>query len=105
MANIEIYGASDDLIEVDGDIREEFNPKSDDFETDGDLLAFSDGTVLRVKYGAGGVWRITQVAKGSAAFSKVEAPEDDDSNYSDRVTLAGDIKWCVHGVAIEKAKG
>lgn len=95
-----IYGASDDVIEVDGDISEEFtylgkrhHPNSGD----GDLLAFSDGTVLRVTFTASGVWRIAPVVRGSADLVIDQAPEGDDSNYSDRATLSGAV-WVVHGV-------
>ena len=95
---ITIYGASDDLIEVEGAIREEFNPHS---EHEPDYLAFSDGTVLSVKYDNDGLWRINRVAKGSAKYSKVEATDIDD-DYSDRVTLTGDFAWCVFGSKIEK---
>lgn len=88
---IKIYGCSDDLIEIEGDIEDELNPPSS-VEDEGAFLAFSDGTVLRVKYD--GVWRITPVFVNTN-YSKVEAPEDDDSNYSDVVTLTGNITWVV----------
>lgn len=96
MAEVKIYGASDDLVEIGGDIYDEFNPA----DTDDFLLAFSDGTVLRGKYD--GVWRFVRHSTGSAAMEKVEAPEDDDDNYSDVVTLNGEIAWVVLGSAIAK---
>jgi putative component of toxin-antitoxin plasmid stabilization module len=92
---ITIYGASDDLIEVDGDIREEFTYL--DRGNDGDLLACSDGTILRIEFGE--VWRITPVVHGSAALTIAQAPENDDKNYTDRATLTGDIVWVVQGIA------
>lgn len=107
MATVTIYGASDGLIEVEGDISEEFNPTSrfsDDDECDGGLLVFSDGTVLNVAYTEEGVWRITPIAKGSARMEKVEAVSGDDDNYSDRVTLTGDLKWVVFGETFVAAK-
>lgn len=100
MASVTIYGASDDLIEVEGAIREEFTPHESNYA---DFLAFSDGTVLSVKYGDEGIWRINRVASGSAHYEKTEGVDDD--NYSDRVTLTGDIAWCVFGSRIEKIKG
>ncbi len=63
MATLEIYGASDDLVEVDGDIVEEFNPSGDDPS----YLGFSDGTILKIAYDNDGIWRIVPVAKGSAS--------------------------------------
>lgn len=93
MAIVKISGHSDDLIEVEGAITDELSFYGSE---NGDLLAFSDGTVLRVIYNDKGIWRITPVAKGSAIYSKDENPEDDDRRYSDIVTLDGDIQWVVH---------
>lgn len=98
---ITVSGASDDLIEIDGDIREEFGYRFDGDE-DGDLLAFSDGTVLRIEYTDAGVWRIKPVTLGSALLTVHPASEDDEENYSDRATLKGPITWVVHGIAIAK---
>lgn len=92
---LKVYGASDDLIEIEGDIREEFYAVSGEKPT---LLAFSDGTLLQVQYGGGGqaFWRITPLVYGAAKYQKTEAT-DEDVNYSDIVTLEGDIKWIVCG--------
>ena len=95
--SITVYGASDDLIEVEGDLSEEWSPLSDGASDDGGLLAFSDGTVLRVAYTDDGVWRVTPLSRGSATMTKTEAVDADDDNYSDRVTLDGDIRWVVFG--------
>ena len=94
VATLKIYGASDDLIEVEGEIREEFSPLADEPS----LLAFSDGTLLQIQYGAGNkaFWRIQPLIYGSASYSKVEAT-DEDENYSDVVTLEGQIRWVVCG--------
>lgn len=86
-----IYGASDDLIEVEGDVMTEFNV--DDGVT---YLAFSDGTVLAVSYQDDGTWLISRKAVGSASYTRMEAI-DDDKNYSDQVTLDGVIHWVVAG--------
>lgn len=95
MAKIQISGYSDDLIEIEGDIQDELTATTDS-DDQGDLLAFSDGTVLRVIYNDNGIWRITPVCKGTATLTKDENPEDDDDRYSDIVTLEGDITWLVH---------
>lgn len=93
-----VYGASDDLVEVEGDVREEFNPG------DGpSYLAVSDGTVLRITYD--GRWRIDRVAEGAAEFQHDPATADDGDPredgspcYSDRVILSGVlVKWVVFG--------
>lgn len=87
---IKIYGSSDDLIEIEGDIREEFN-------TDESIsfLGFSDGTLLSIFY-SDVFWRIHLVHKGSATYAKTEAT-DEDTDYSDVVVLVGDIRWVVFG--------
>ena len=93
---VTIYGSSDDLIEIEGDIVEEFDC------TDGEerFLAFSDGTVLSVEYTNGGIWRINRVKNGGASYSKVEATDPDDE-YSDKVTLGApslqNFYWVVCG--------
>lgn len=88
---IRIYGASDDLIEVDGGLREEFGYSQRDI---GDLLGFSDGTLLRIRFDEEGTWRITRLRSGSAAFALEQADEDEGT---DRATLDGDVRWVVHG--------
>ncbi|MEU0078432.1 hypothetical protein ABZY58_11095 [Micromonospora tulbaghiae] len=90
-----VYGASDDLIVVAGDIREEFTLHH--AGEDGDLLAFSDGTILRISLGHAGIWRIRPVVRGTAELTIEQAPEGDSSNYSDRATLSGAV-WVVHGI-------
>ncbi|KKM44027.1 hypothetical protein LCGC14_1562220 [marine sediment metagenome] len=86
-----IYGTSDDLIEIEGDFREEFCGGSEE----GELLAFSDGTLAKIKYD--GVWRITPIVKGKTHWTKTEAVSAEDDNYSDRLTLVGDISWVCLG--------
>lgn len=96
--SIEIYGASDDLIEIEGAIREEFTYQDED---NGDLVALSDGTVLRLLYDSDGVWRITPVARGSGSLTVAQSTGEGD-DYSDRASLEGDVRWAVHGIAIAK---
>ena len=49
-----VYGASDDLVEFEGDLNGEVNFFNNDHEAEdiGLLVAFSDGTILLVSYGA-----------------------------------------------------
>ncbi|GAA0529243.1 hypothetical protein GCM10010172_07370 [Paractinoplanes ferrugineus] len=95
---VAIYGASDDLIEVDGDIYEEFNHNDDEPA----LLGFSDGTVLKVTFDQDGIWRITPVVTGSATFTHEFG--QDDKRHSDKATLTGDVRWVVYGSAMASAK-
>lgn len=98
--SVKIYGASDDLIEVEGDIDEEFNSMADD----GALLAFSNGALLRVRYTDTGVWRIQPVA-GADLISVAQCAEDDEDNYTDVATVNGDIEWVVFGTTYASGGG
>jgi hypothetical protein len=102
---ITVYGASDDLIEVEGDITEEFNHYETAEDGEGCLLAFSDGTVLRIRYTKAGIWRITPVTNGTAGLAIDVAPEDDEDKYTDRATLTGEVRWVVLGVGCAQAPG
>lgn len=95
-----VYGASDDLIELEGDIYEEFYVLGEEEEN---YLAFSNGTVLRVDYDKDGVWRIRPMTN-LAAVTIDMAPADDESNYSDRATLHEPATWVVHGRAFVRGK-
>ncbi len=46
MKTVTVYGASDDLVEIEGDIRDELYAS----DNNPAHLAFSDGTVLSVEY-------------------------------------------------------
>jgi hypothetical protein len=103
--SITVYGASDDLIEVEGALRQEFTYQNDD---DGDLLTFGDGTALSVRYDSHGMWRITRLVIGSSEMTKTEATDPDD-DYSDRVTLTAPaglgLGWVSHCNTLHKIGG
>ena len=96
---ITIYGSSDDLIEIEGDIDEEFT-----YPDKPTRLGFSDGTVLSIVYDQRGTWRIAPVVAGSAKLNIVVAPVDDTDNYSDRATLQGDISWVLCGTSYARRR-
>ncbi len=87
-----VYGASDDLIEFDGDVYGEVNAT---LKPTGDNVHFSDGTVLNVRYGKmvekngdveeiGGVWWI-QVKTNGTLFDRIDECFDEDAKiYSDQ---------------------
>jgi hypothetical protein len=98
VTSITVYGASDDLIEVEGDLREEF-----DGSEGVTYFAFSDGTVLSIEFGGKGMWTIRRLVEGTASYSQHDATDVDD-DYSDRATLDGDIRWLVCGGGFERVK-
>ena len=91
-----VYGQSDDLVEVEGDIREEFNPDYSDPKL---ILVTSNGVVLRVHYDEDGIWRITVLrGQDKVKLTQSAATEED---YSDRAVIEGDVEWVVCGNRLE----
>jgi hypothetical protein len=106
-----ITGASDDLIEIDGDIYEEFPALNTEGESPcdshasvGGLLAFSDGTVLSITL-VDEVWRIHQERRGphSGDLTITQAVAGDPDNYTDRAEITGPITWVILGIDIATA--
>jgi len=101
-----IYGASDDLIEFDGDVNGEVGNYGTDEQEIGELVICSDGTLLEVKYGKGdmGVWGITLIKEGEL-FDKIEACSDEDADpYSDIAYFNDGLKWAYAASVWEKVK-
>jgi hypothetical protein len=88
MKEITIYGHSDDLIEVEGDITDEFYVDCEETS----YLCVSDGTLIEIVYSDGGMWRLTAMASGHAYAGKDEG-KNPDTDYSDKILLAGDVQW------------
>lgn len=95
---LKVYGASDDLIELEGDIEDEFGHYPHDDEPV--YLAFSDGTVLKAIYDNDGIWRLNLVCKGNLYQSKEDGSVIDDTN--DIVIFDTGIKWVVLGTKFVK---
>jgi len=108
-----IYGASDDLIELDGAVCEEFpyeGNRHDHDTTIGDLIAFSDGTVIRIAFDGDnrGNWRITPIHRGTATLTVTQVADNDEGS-TDRAVLdpgpdGPPIRWAVHGITYEPAR-
>ncbi|MGV8973689.1 MAG: hypothetical protein ACOH10_15320 [Rhodoglobus sp.] len=86
-----VTGASDDLIEVRGDIDEEFDALGQ--AAQGAILGFSNGVVLRVTFDDDGVWRITPLH----GASKVQITHTDDR--TDVALISESVEWVVYGTA------
>jgi len=90
-----IYGRSDDLIEVEGDVDGEVSCYGTDRREKGVLLVCSDGTLLEVKYGKGGmgIWGIMLIRKGSLLMSIRQCDSEEKDPYSDVAYFANGLKW------------
>lgn len=97
---IKVYGVSDDLIEIEGDIKEEFSLGLKESDETGVIICFSCGTLLKIKLEDEGMWRIYVLDKGLANVSHVQGMDSDD-DYSDCVTIDSQepIVWVVKGSA------
>lgn len=101
---ITIYGSSDDLIEIEGDIREEFTAGTqydDGREGTGGYLACSDGTLIEMSYKDDGIWHANILNKGSAFKEHIILPLDadpDGDEYSDKIILDGKVTWILYGL-------
>jgi len=104
MSEIKVYGHSDDLIEIEGDISEEFSWCKDDDEPA--YIGFSDGTVLRIIYDETGLWKIVVINEGDATIVKeFEATDSDSDSYSDIVVVKNAIlDWVMLASTFVKSK-
>ncbi len=101
-----IFGASDDLIELEGDVKGEVSAFGTDDADHGVLVVCSDGTVTEVKYGKNGkaIWEIKVLEKGQL-FDRIEPGTDEDADpYSDQVFLREGLKWAYVAKDWERVK-
>ena len=101
-----VYGASDDLIEFEGDVRGEVGCYGTDDQEHGVLLICSDGTLLEAKYGKAdmAIWGITLIKQGDL-FEGLELCNDEDAKtYSDVAHFKPGLKWIYAAKEWEKVK-
>ncbi len=100
-----IYGASDDLIEFEGDVAGEVGfYGTDDEDSKGVLLIFSDGTLLTVKYNTNddGIWKVSLLVKGSL-FKEIQPCNDENEDpHSDQAFFNDGLKWAYAATEWEK---
>lgn len=98
MPQLHLYGAGDDLIEIAGDLDEEFNPNLD--SRNRTWVAVSDGTLVRFEL-AGEGWEARVVtADPHTTVQVIQARGDGEPDdeygcpgYSDRVTIDSDAPF------------
>ena len=99
----EIYGASDDLIEFEGDVRGEVGCYGTDMDDDKPHVICSDGTILRVYYGKDdkAIWAVELVERGSL-FDRIDLCTDEDADpYSDVAHFRDGLKWAKFAKTLE----
>ncbi len=90
-----LYGESDDLVEMDGDVRGEVGAFGTDDREQGVLIICDDGTLLEIKYGKAGmgIWGITLIKPGTL-FDRIEYCTDENAKIdSDIVYFKDGLKW------------
>jgi hypothetical protein len=97
MMTTRIYGASDDLVEIEGDIYEEIGCYGTDDRPVGVLLAFSDGTILEAKYGklGLGIWEVKTHRSGDLLKSVDFCTSEDAKPYSDVANFRDGLEWVI----------
>jgi len=106
--NTRIYGASDDLIEVEGgEASGEVGYYGSGTDADmGCLLVCSDGTILCAKYGKNdeGIWEIRLVKRGTA-FDRIDQCTSEDARpHSDVAHFTKPLEWAYAAKEWEKVK-
>ena len=101
-----VYGASDDLIEFDGDVRGEVGNYGTDEAEHGELLIFSDGTLLEAKYGKAdmAVWGITVIKGGELLKDIIPCSDEDADPHSDIALFNDGLKWAYAASEWEKVR-
>jgi len=93
-----VYGASDDLIELEGTISGEI-----DCYREAVNIYFPDGTEIQVKYGKKyngesiGVWQIKVITKGTGFIELRECFDEGADIYSDVLTLDDSVNSYTYG--------
>ena len=100
----EVYGASDDLIEVEGDIVGEHCDTN--LSNKPCFVILSDGTILSIRYGKeiGAIWEITVIRKGWLLIKVDTCIDEDAPRYSDTAHFDSGIEWAYAANAIAEIK-
>ena len=98
-----VYGASDDLVEIEGDVYGESGCYGCD---KGVLVVASDGTVLTATYGKAdlGIWDITAIRQGKLFDGIVTCDDADADPNSDVAHFRDGLKWAFTATEWEKVR-
>jgi len=91
--NLRVYGASDDLVEIEGDVREEFTAAYGEPT----YVVLSNGVVLGVEYGGVGEWTVSPLSVPEGADVDVRPVGWDDAanDYSETAIVESEesLSW------------
>ena len=93
---VKIYGGSDDLIEIEGNIK-----GCDEYNGDLGYAEFSSGDVFKIEY-TKGVWKVDHFKHGGLisvmngkVTKKPHGEGDDPEPHTDTVTITGELEWVI----------
>jgi hypothetical protein len=84
MGTLTIYGASDDLIDFEGDFEDEGNHYGDDPA----YIHLDDGSVIKALYDRDGIWRFDPVKLAEGTTVKKHEKGSVEEDTPDRLTLS-----------------
>ena len=101
-----VYGASDDLVEFEGDIYGEVDAFGTDDRDKGVLVFFSDGTILEAKYGKMemAIWELKVRCTGNLFKEVIPCMDEDAKPHSDVANFRDGLKWAYAAKEWEKVK-
>lgn len=85
---VKVYGVSDDLVEIEGSSYWEDEIGCYDKDV---RIWFCDGTVIRIRYTDGGIWRIEVEAHGTEKHRLDVCSGEDEDDYSDVFYIDAEI--------------
>lgn len=93
---IEVWGASDDLIEFRGDIKEETTA----FYDEPTYIAFSNGLILKAEYTKRGVWEIDVLNLPDSSSATIQEKGEANkarNSYSEVAVIETEeeVNWCL----------
>lgn len=91
-ATTHVYGYSDDLLEIEGDLfYDEVCLAGDSVQ-----LAFSNGLLVEFIYCESATWQFHILSNpNNIPFTKMELGEAEEQGYSEHLIIEGHIEWCV----------
>jgi hypothetical protein len=89
---VKLYGASDDNVEVEGNV-----PGCDEYGSydNPKWIEFSTGDVFKVEYTDAGVWKVEHITQSGKVVT-VKRPHgegEDPEPYTETMTVVGPIQW------------